>query len=245
MIPLRIALIAVLLLPPAAAAQTEELPPPPLPSESEVASPPTSEAPVEAPSESPGSPPEPSAEYDHDLDSRATDPRFRSTEDPGRPLRITSEVVGGMLGSATGGLLGYLGGVALFCAGGAPQDGGDYCPMFGILTAIPAAWAGLGLGTWGAGTLMEGQGIWWAPMLGSAVGGVVAWLGGSVISGLVYQSPPLAIVLGVLVGSMPVVGAVVGYELSHGAELQRAFVPTAIAPLLTPELKGVALAWAF
>lgn len=146
----------------------------------------------------------------------------RDAERSWRPARIGVEVVlGGLLGTA-----GFLGG--MLAADGLVSTGEP--PLLALIAAAGPPILGSSLGAWLGGMLMNGSGSYWAALAGAVVG-----LGIGYPIAALSQSPwgyllPL---------SLPVVGAVLGYELSH--HLRGKGTTATVAPLLVPSGGGVAL----
>lgn len=111
-------------------------------------------------------------------------------------LRVLREVGVGVLGMGVGGLVGGLAGMGLLCIGASP---GDWCALIGALVGgTVGGTLGAGLGVWIGG---DERGAWWASVAGAVLGAAIA-------------IPALSSV-GYLPLALPLVGAVLFYELSR------------------------------
>ncbi|NMO16959.1 hypothetical protein HPC49_31540 [Pyxidicoccus fallax] len=123
-------------------------------------------------------------------------------------LRITSETVGAVLAGSSGVALGFLGGIIL---SDGMTCGFDDCRTGQRLTAGTSA-LGLGLGAatgvYLAGSLMDGHGRLLPTFLGGLVGAgaPLAVIG---LTGTKLEGAPLIVGL-----ALPIVGSILGYELS-------------------------------
>jgi hypothetical protein len=129
--------------------------------------------------------------------------------------RATFEFLGGGLGGASVGFVSLLLGVVVF----SPICDSEGCIAPILLTGIVGATFGVPLGVYGAGKLLDGKGGYWPAFLGTLVGG-----GLGLTVALLSQSDDVA--AGVAVTAGPVLGAIVGYELSHAS----AQSPAALLP---------------
>ncbi len=137
---------------------------------------------------------------------------FEPSVPPGETFsaaRVMLEFVGGGVAGGGLGFVSLLAGAVIFSGACSGDDLSCLGPIF--FTGIVGAAVGVPLGVYGAGKLLKGQGAYWPSLIGTVVG---AGIGLTV--GLISQNEP-ALVMGVTAG--PVVGAIVGYELSHAAAL--------------------------
>lgn len=150
--------------------------------------------------------------------------QYVSTQEPGTPFSPTRgvfEFIGGGIMGAGVGFLSLLLGAAVF----APTcDSDELCIIPIFLTGAVGATFGVPLGVYGAARLQGGQGRYWPAFLGTVVGAGLGILT-SVVSG-----SETATVVSMTAG--PVIGAIVGYELSH------AHVQSRLAPALGLSLTG-------
>jgi hypothetical protein len=143
------------------------------------------------------------------------------------------EFLGGGVGGASVGFLGLLLGAAVF----SPLCDGEECIVPILLTGIVGATFGVPLGVYGAGTLLKGQGGFWPAFLGTVVGG-----GLGLTVALLSADEEVAPVIAMSAG--PVIGAIIGYELSHAGQASAALRPQQsgmglmIFPSLGLTLKG-------
>lgn len=141
---------------------------------------------------------------------------YESTQPPGEPFSVgrgVLEFVGGGLAGAGVGLLGLLVGAAVF----APTCDSDSCIIPIFLTGMVGAAFGTPIGVYGAAKLLGGQGRYWPSFLGTVLGAGVGALAAAVAQNETATAVSLA--------TGPIIGAIVGYELSH-AYVQRRVVPT-------------------
>ena len=147
--------------------------------------------------------------------------------------RAMLEFLGGGVGGASVGFLGLLLGAAVF----SPLCDGEECIVPILLTGIVGATFGVPLGVYGAGTLLKGQGRFWAAFLGTLVGGGLG-LTVALLTESEDVSPAIALSAG------PIIGAIVGYELSHAGQSsaaprpQQSGVGLMVFPSLGLTLKG-------
>jgi hypothetical protein len=172
---------------PSAPVELEELPPPPL-----VSAPPEPEA-----------PPRPAA---------ALFPRSRrlEPEPPGGPGlvagRVMLELVAGTVGGVGIGAVSALVGASLISTACNNDDSLD-CIVPLVMVGGAGVLLGVPLGVYGAGNLLHGRGQFWPALIGT-----VAGAGAGLVGGLASQNDA-ALIIGLSAG--PVLGAILGYELSH------------------------------
>lgn len=159
------------------------------------------------------------------------EPRYITPVEESPALRILAEVLGGVLGASAAGGLGAL---VIWAAdqGGAAPDG-----MFvaiassGVLGALGIS-AGVTLG----GELTAGRGNFGHAFLGQVVGAAAAVP--LIVSALEHDELAGALAAAALV---PLIGAVIGYEVGHAEGAPRASGPIAfVAPLPGGVSAGVA-----
>jgi hypothetical protein len=126
-------------------------------------------------------------------------------DEPGRPLRIAMAV---LFGAASGAALAVAGGFI----GRATIRSASVQPLGSTWTGAGAGFAvGAPVGVLLAGWLFDGDGAWWASVLGELAG--VAAGAGAVLFGGVEGVP--------LLFALPLAGSVLGYEFSsHGSRTQ-------------------------
>jgi hypothetical protein len=131
-----------------------------------------------------------------DLELLPESPRFA-------PGRVALEAVGGAVGGLGLGI-----GSAFAIAGLFAISGGcdEACAIVASLLALPAIALGIPLGVYLAGGLMEGQGRFLP-----ALGGMFAGIGATLLVGA--SGNEAVTTLAAL--TLPIAGAVIGYELSH------------------------------
>ena len=179
--------------------ESEVLPPPPL---------------VPAPEASQAEPAEEAAPAEGELFPH----EYGSTRKPGKPFTVgrgVFEFVGGGVMGAGVGFVSLLLGAAVF----SPICGNDAyaCLIPVFLTGAVGAVFGASLGVYGAGKLLGAEGRYWPSFLGTLAGAALG------IVGAVAAQNETATALSLTVG--PVLGAIVGYELSH-AYGQRGVLPS-------------------
>ncbi|ADO68411.1 hypothetical protein [Stigmatella aurantiaca] len=128
---------------------------------------------------------------------------------PPEPAPLAARLMLELLSGTVGGL--GLGAAGLFLGLGLVSCNGEYfgCGFFLFVPAGVGILIGAPLGVYGAGKLLRGQGAFWSSFLGAFVG-----TGLGLFAGLASQSD-VALLLGLAGG--PVVGGIVGFELSHAA----------------------------
>jgi hypothetical protein len=149
---------------------------------------------------------------------------LESTRAPGEPFSVgrgVTEFLGGGVAGAGIGFLGLLLGAAVFVPS-CGDDGACIVPIF--LLGSTAAAFGVPLGVYGAAKFWGGQGSYWPTFLGTVVG---AGLG--ILVAVAVQNETAAMVT---MTTAPIIGAMVGYELSH------AHVQPSVSPALGLTLTG-------
>ena len=194
---LRLALGLALLAPCVGLAQPTNAPAPSSPAELEELTPP----PLVSAPEEPEAPPPPAA---------ALFPRRLEPEPPHGPGlvagRIMLELLAGAVSGAGIGAVSVLVGASLISNACNNDDSLD-CVVPLIMVGGAGALLGVPLGVSGAGKLLHGRGQFWPTLIGT-----VAGAGAGLLGGLASGSDEMLIV-GLSAG--PVVGAILGYELSH------------------------------
>jgi hypothetical protein len=178
-------------------------------------------APAATPPESEALPPPPlvpaaEAPEDEPAEGEIIPREYGTAQEPGKPFTVgrgVFEFIGGGVMGAGVGFLSLLLGAAVF----APTCDSDSCIIPIFLTGAMGASFGIPLGVYGAGRLQGGQGRYWPAFLGTIVGAGLGALT-SVIS-----NNETATAVSLTAG--PVLGAIVGYELSH-SYVQRRLTPT-------------------
>ncbi|RKH07136.1 hypothetical protein D7V97_21780 [Corallococcus sp. CA053C] len=138
--------------------------------------------------------------------------------------RVGMELLGGAAGGVVGatvlGSFGYLLGSATV--------GCDECLVVAVAGTAAGALIGIPVGTYGGGRFMNGRGRLGATVAGSMVGWGATLLGLS-LANSGGSDAPAAVNIALFV--LPVVGASVGFELSHANALQQeAAAPQAHTP---------------
>ncbi|ADO74368.1 hypothetical protein [Stigmatella aurantiaca] len=119
--------------------------------------------------------------------------------------RLMLELLAGAAGGAGMGAVSFLVGASVI-SGACDGDSLDcFVPLF--MMGGAGALIGVPLGVYGAGKLMKGRGQFWPTLIGTVAG---AGLG---LAGALASQNGTALILGLSAG--PVVGAIVGYEISH------------------------------
>ncbi|WP_224366606.1 hypothetical protein [Hyalangium versicolor] len=176
----------------------------------ELPPPPVSSAPEEAPP-----PPPPPGEliphrYEPETDSRAL-----------VLPRVLSEIFGGAVGGIGMGLVGLIVSVSALENVDCEADA-DVCFATVAIITVPAAFVGIPMGVQMAGDGLGGRGKFLP-----ALGGAILGMGVGAIYGMSSDdSGPL--VVGLLVG--PLVGAILGYEISNALESQGAHLARDASP---------------
>jgi hypothetical protein len=189
----------------------------------------STEAPAPAPSQPEPLPPPPLITAPEDPEAAPPEGElfpheFESTRTAGEPFSVgrgVFEFVGGGVAGAGIGFLGLLLGAAVFVPG-CNDDDDCIVPIF--LLGSTAAAFGVPLGVYGAAKLWDGEGSYWAAFLGTVVGTGLAIL----VSVAAQDSGAAAVSL----TTAPIIGAMVGYELSH------AYVQPSVSPMLGRTLTG-------
>ncbi|MCY1035066.1 GlsB/YeaQ/YmgE family stress response membrane protein [Corallococcus sp. BB11-1] len=186
-----------------ATAPTRGLTPPPLvgAEAEDVPAPPDAESPEDAPS---GSRPSVTA-------GALPDARPPPSKDP--VPRVAVEALGGAAGGVVGatvlGSFGYLLGSATV--------GCDECLVMAVAGAAAGALIGIPVGTYAGGRFMNGRGRLGPTVAGSMVGWGATLLGISLVNSGGADAPPA---VNAALFILPVVGASVGYELTHSSTLR-------------------------
>jgi hypothetical protein len=144
--------------------------------------------------------------------------------------RVLSEVFGGVLGGVGMGVVGLLIGASALESVDCSADD-NVCAATVIAVTVPAVFVGIPLGVQFAGQGLGGQGEFLP-----ALGGTLVGTGAGLIYGLSSDGPgPL--VAGLIVG--PLLGAIVGYEISNaivrgGSPAPRAVSSAFVSPQVVP-----------
>lgn len=223
---LRLALGLALLAPCVGLAQPSDAPAPPAPVELEELTPP----PLVSAPEEPEAPARPTA---------ALFPRRREPEPPHGPGlvvgRVMLELLAGAVSGAGIGAVSVLAGASLISNACNNDDSLD-CIVPLVMVGGAGALLGVPLGVTGAGKVLHGRGQFWPTLIGT-----VAGAGAGLVGGLASGSDAMLIV-GLSAG--PLVGAILGYELSHlvtwfpGVKRSNAQAGVSIVPSLAALPKG-------
>jgi hypothetical protein len=205
MVLARTVLLLVLLAPCVGRAQSSEGPPSPGPADaSELPSPPL----VPAPEPTPQAEPPAGEVFPREPEAAAP---AKGSFSVGRAML---EVLGGGAGGATVGFLSLLLGGLVF----SPLCDTDECLGPILITGIVGTTFGVPLGVYGAGKLAGGKGKYWPAFVGTIMGG------GLGLAAALLSQDEAGTAIGLTAG--PVIGAVIGYELSHSLES----APAAVTP---------------
>jgi hypothetical protein len=156
----------------------------------------------------------------------------REPQSAGRRVgRIALGTLGGALGGAVGGIPLF---VISFAVGGGIDGNGDQTASLVAAGAGLVGYAtGMAFGVWGISSLMGGEGRYLPTLAGTVLGLLV---GGGLGAYLFTQVEEL-LAIPPLVGG-PLLGAVIGYEISHSIEWERgAEASTGIAVLPTVSVR--------
>lgn len=127
--------------------------------------------------------------------------------------RVIAEVFGGVLGGVGMGIVGLLAGVS------ALEDvscgSGEVCAATILIITVPAVFVGIPLGVQYAGQGLGGRGDFLPSLAGTLLGTGAGLLYGLSQDGAGYMA------VGLIVG--PVLGAVIGYELSHAMNASNSY----------------------
>lgn len=193
--------------------------------------PPLVPAPLEPSADSPQAAPSDSLEPSPEDASRGEIIRrdWYANADPGPTApRLLLELVGGSVGASVGIIPG---GLLLFSAvlcGDSCEGGEDSRAILGLGLGLAGLAGGAALGITGAGSLLHGEGEYWPTAGGAAVGTLI----GSLLAlGLASSANELAIIPFI---AGPVVGGMIGYELSHSNALARRQRNRALTPTVMP-----------
>ena len=183
-----------------------------------------------AEAEDPSIPPPPEAVESAQAESAEVEPAQVEAKVPRTYPRGVRALLAGTVGTLTGGTFGIAGALIGFGIG---ATGGDIF-LAGTLAGLgftTGAVVGLPLGVLFAGKHMDGNGKWWAVIIGEVVGfGVAAEL-----INLYWQNNFDVGVPIVILSTVPAAGAVIGYELSsaksaYAARQERAGLRLIVSP---------------
>jgi hypothetical protein len=133
--------------------------------------------------------------------------RYRpSTEQPSRTKRFVLEALAGGGTGLVAGIAGIFTGALL--NGGDCSSASCAVPVLGAMSL--GIVVGTPLGVYGVGRTMDGHGTYWASLLGTALGSAV----GLALAVITYDAGVDVLTLASIVVG-PVVGAMVGYEISN------------------------------
>ncbi len=121
--------------------------------------------------------------------------------------RVMFELLGGMIGGVGGALAGGLVTGAFVAAFNDCADASTACGLVATAIFIPSVAVGMALGVYGFGKVLGGKGRFLPALYGVAAGA-----GAGLLLGVASNSGAMLAVGLVLV---PIVGGIVGYELSH------------------------------
>lgn len=206
MFALRLALLLCLVLPLSGLAQApepSEAPAPPATPPPLVPAPPAAQAPSDE------GPP-------RDAPRDELIPREWASERPSSPTapRLLLEFLGGAVGGFVGIIPGSLLVLSALCFSGC-DDGDRTRGTLGLVLGLAGFVAGTAGGIVGAANVVDGEGGYWATVGGTAIG----TLAGGLLGGVLAQSAEGAAIIPVLTG--PIIGGMIGYELSHSSAVSR------------------------
>lgn len=219
-------LLFCLLLPLSALAQDpapSEQPAPP------VTPPPLIPAPPGPPAPSQGFPGEPGEASPEDSPQGEIIHRdwYADSEPSPTAPRLLLEFIGGSVGGAAGIIPGSLlilsAIVCDSCSGGEETRA-----ILGLSIGLAGLAGGAALGITGAGSLLHGEGEYWPTAGGAALGTLV----GSLVALAVASSVDELAIIPFLSG--PVIGGMIGYELSHSSAVARRHRNPALRPVVLP-----------
>ncbi len=219
MFALRLALLLCLVLPLSGLAQApepSEAPAPPATPPPLVPAPPNSQEPADE------GPP-------RDAPRDEIIPRDWASERPSSPTapRLLLEFLGGAVGGFVGIIPGSLLVLSALCFSGC-DDGDRTRGTLGLVLGLAGYVAGTAGGIVGAATLVDGEGGYWSTAGGVALGSLV----GGLLAGLFAQSAEGAAIIPALTG--PIIGGMIGYELSHSNAESRRQAPLASGTRIVP-----------
>jgi hypothetical protein len=122
------------------------------------------------------------------------------------------ELLGGALGGAGGTVVGGLLTGLLFAAAGGCDGSSAACGLAALVVLVPCIGIGTALGVSIFGDFLDGEGHF-----SSALFGLAAGVGAGLLAGVVTTSGTV-LTVGLIAG--PLLGAVVGYELSHSQAVE-------------------------
>lgn len=213
---LALLLLLCLVLPLPALAQGADFPEAPAPS---VTPPPLVPAPPESPepSDTPLASPEDSTEgSEEDTPGGLLVPREwnpKRTYSPTAP-RLILEVFGGALGASLGVIPGGLLVLSGLCFEGC-DDGAEVRAVLGLAVGLAGIAGGTAVGIVGAASLVHGEGEYWPTAGGAGVGTLAGVLTGLALADSAEEAALIPAVAG------PIIGGMIGYELSHSSADER------------------------
>jgi hypothetical protein len=166
-------------------------------------------APAEGPAPSVTPPPlvpaPPTSEEPPDAPRDELIPREWDGERPSSPTapRLILETFGG----AVGGAVGVIPGGLLFIA--AFSESSESLGILSLAVGFVGIAAGTAGGIVGAASLVDGEGAYWPTAGGAAIGTLV----GLLVSAIVVENEEEAAIIPAITG--PILGGIIGYELSH------------------------------
>lgn len=152
---------------------------------------------------------------------------YADTEPSPTAPRLLLEFLGGSVGGAVGIIPGSLLILsAIVCD--SCNSGEETRAILGLGLGLAGLAGGAALGITGAGSLLHGEGEYWPTAGGAAIGTLV----GSLITLAVANSVDELAIIPFLAG--PVVGGMIGYELSHSSAVSRRQRHRALTPMVMP-----------
>ncbi|XXF76786.1 hypothetical protein P2318_27570 [Myxococcaceae bacterium GXIMD 01537] len=152
--------------------------------------------------------------------------RYQSPIDSFFPMRVTLEMMAGVVGAFAGGATGFLLGVATGTGSCARSE----CLIIGVVGGIAGVIVGVPAGSYLAAGWMGGQGSFAATVAGGFLGWGAAAVGALLMSqgSDELRASSLALLL------LPALGATIGYEISHANNVARGTTARASSPRVMP-----------
>ncbi|MDX9719351.1 MAG: hypothetical protein RBU37_01295 [Myxococcota bacterium] len=187
------------------------------------------------------------AAYDFEVDELSIS-REEMLDRPGTGWRILAELGGGFASALVVGVPSWaLAREALVKDSGYYDEYGEGWDSLGdelasiFIGGVAGLNVGYPMGVWASGELMGGQGAWWAPFLGSAVGSGLGILG-SWMAQNTGSEVPLVMGIGAIIAA-----PIIAYELSDSMAVEAAPSGLVLVPslALSPDGMAVGLAGRF
>jgi len=141
--------------------------------------------------------------------------------------RLLLEIVGGSLGASAGIIPGGLLILSAFCDDSC-SGGEESRAILGLGIALAGFAGGAAVGITGAGSLLHGEGEYWPTAGGAALGTLVGTLAALALASSADEAALIPFLAG------PVVGGMIGYEISHSNALARKQRNPALTPVVLP-----------